>query len=89
MQVNDLSHLSNDHIEREILLTHRQYMIGEAKKHMQDYCHLMMRDTIDPDDTRKSEYQRTGHAKMLCDIVERFESGKSKRIAVVDSSAAW
>jgi predicted phage terminase large subunit-like protein len=81
-KLNDLSHLSNDHIEQEILLTHRQYMIGEAKKHMQDYCHLMMRDTTDPDDTRKSEYQRTGHAKMLCDIVERFESGKSKRIAV-------
>lgn len=80
--IQDLSHLTNDHIEQEILLTHRQYMIGEAKNHMQDYCHLMMRDTTDPDDTRKTEYQRTGHAKMLCDIVERFESGKSKRIAV-------
>lgn len=82
MQINDLSHLSNDHIEKETLLVHRQYMIGEAKKNMSDYCHLMMPDKSDPDDTRKSEYQRTGHARMLCDIVERFESGKSKRIAV-------
>lgn len=80
--MTDLSHLSDDHIKKEILLTRRQIMIGEAKKHMSDYCHLMMPDKSDPDDTSKSEYQRTGHAKMLCDIVERFESGKSKRIAV-------
>ena len=68
----DLSHLSSDHIEQEILLTHRQYMIGESKNHMQDYCHLMMRDPTDPDDTRKTEYQRSGHAKMLCDIVKEL-----------------
>lgn len=78
----DFSHVSTDALEQELLLTHRQYMIGEAKVHMGDYCHLMMRDQQNPDDTRKSEYQRTGHAKMLCNIVERFESGKSKRIAV-------
>lgn len=49
---------------------------------MLDYCHFMMPDEEDPEDTRKTEYQRAGHAKMLCDIVERFESGKSKRVAV-------
>lgn len=79
---NDLSHLTSDHLNQELLLTHRQFMIGEAKNSMQDYCHLMMPDQLDPNDTRKSEYQRSGHARMLCDIVERFESGKSKRVAV-------
>ena len=49
---------------------------------MQEFCHLMMPDEEDPDDAGKSEYQRAGHAKMLCDVVERFESGKSKRVAV-------
>jgi len=80
--MSDLSHLSSDHIEKEILFTHRQFMINEAKDKMLDYCHLMMPDNEAPEDSRKSEYQKSGHAKMLCDIVERFESGKSKRVAV-------
>jgi predicted phage terminase large subunit-like protein len=61
---------------------HRMYLIASSRDSMQDYCHLMMPDVEDPDDTRKTEYQRAGHSKMLCDIVERFEAGKSKRVAV-------
>ena len=80
--MTNLSHLSNEHIEKELLLTHRQYMIGEAREKMKDYCHLMMPDVQNPDDSRLTEYDPAGHALMLCDIVERFESGKSKRVAV-------
>ena len=47
-----------------------------------DYCKIMMPDPENPDDVDQTEYQTAGHAKMLCDIVERFESGKSKRVAV-------
>lgn len=64
------------------MLLHRQYMIGEAKKSMLAFCHLMMPDVVDPNDSLETEYDPAGHAKMLCDIVERFESGKSQRVAV-------
>jgi predicted phage terminase large subunit-like protein len=81
-QINDLSHLTDEQIQQELLIGSRVLMYQKARDHMQDYCHLMMPDTLDPNDTSKTEYDRTGHAKMLCDIVERFESGKSKRVAV-------
>lgn len=81
-QINDLSHLTDEQIQQELLIGSRVLMYQKARDNMQDYCHLMMPDTLDPNDTSKTEYDRTGHAKMLCDIVERFESGKSKRVAV-------
>jgi len=80
--MSDLSKLTDDHLNEELLLRRRQLMIEKARTSMQDYCHLMMPHPEDPDDTELSEYQRAGHASMLCDIVERFESGKSKRVAV-------
>lgn len=80
--MSDLSHLSTDHINEEILYTQRHLLVSSARNSMLDYCHLMMPDPENPDDASKTEYQRAGHAKMLCDIVERFESGKSKRVAV-------
>jgi predicted phage terminase large subunit-like protein len=81
-QMNDLSQLTTEHLTEELGLQQQSFMIGEAKTKMQDFCHLMMPDEEFPDDPTKSEYQRAGHAKMLCDVVERFESGKSKRVAV-------
>ena len=80
--MNDLSHLTSEHIEQEILFTHRNLMVKKARDSMKDYCHLMMPDVQNPDDSRLTEYDPAGHALMLCDIVERFESGKSKRVAV-------
>lgn len=78
----DLSHLTTEQIEEELLIGSRVLMQKKARTSMTDYCHLMMPDVEDPDDVNKTEYQRAGHAQMLCDIVERFESGKSKRVAV-------
>lgn len=80
--MTDLSHLSSEHIEKEILFTDRAIRIGNARNVMRDYCHLMMPDEENPDDSRLTRYDAAGHALMLCDIVERFESGKSKRVAV-------
>lgn len=78
----DLSHLTDEQIQQELLIGNRVLKYQKARDHMQDYCHLMMPDTTDPNDVLKTEYDDAGHAKMLCDIVERFESGKSKRVAV-------
>ena len=76
------SHLTDAELKEMISLEQRSLLIKNAKDKMLDYCQIMMPDIEDPDDVNKTEYQRAGHAKMLCDIVERFESGKSKRVAV-------
>lgn len=78
----DYSHLTDAELKEMISLEQRNLLIENSKKHMLDYCHLMMPDVTDPNDVTKTEYDPAGHAKMLCDIVERFESGKSKRVAV-------
>jgi predicted phage terminase large subunit-like protein len=79
---NDFSHLTDEQIKQELLIGNRVLLFQKARDSMQDYCHLMMPDITDPNDVQKTEYDDAGHAKMLCDIVERFESGKSKRVAV-------
>lgn len=79
---SDFSHLTNEQIEQELLIGRRVLKFKQARDSMQDYCQLMMPDPSDPNDVTKSEYDSAGHAKMLCDIVERFESGKSRRVAV-------
>lgn len=80
--MSDLSHLSLDQIQEEILIGKRVVLQKQARNSMLDYCQIMMPDPEDPNDVDKTEYQRAGHSKMLCDIVERFEAGKSKRVAV-------
>lgn len=80
--MNDLSHVPLENIEEQIRHAESLLKVKQAKTSMQEYCHLMMPDVEHPKDATKSEYQRSGHAKMLCDIVERFEAGKSKRVAV-------
>ena len=82
MLQNDFSHLTDEQIQQELLIGNRVLKYQSARDHMQDYCHLMMPDVTDPNDVEKTEYDPAGHAKMLCDIVERFESGKSRRVAV-------
>lgn len=78
----DFSHLTDEQIKQELLIGNRVLMFQKAREKMLDYCHIMMPDSLDPNDVTKTEYDPAGHAKMLCDIVERFESGKSKRVAV-------
>ena len=82
MKNSDFSHLTDAELKEMISLEQRNLLIKNAKNKMLDYCHLMMPDVSDPNDVTKTEYDPAGHAKMLCDIVERFESGKSKRVAV-------
>ncbi len=82
MAQSDFSHLTDAELKEMISLEQRNLLIKNAKNKMLDYCHLMMPDVSDPNDVTKTEYDPAGHAKMLCDIVERFESGKSKRVAV-------
>ena len=82
MKNGEYSHLSIGQLNELISLESRSLMIDKAKKNMVDFCKIMMPDTCDPNDALKTEYDPAGHSRMLCDIVERFESGKSKRVAV-------
>jgi len=77
-----LSHLTDDHLKQQILITQRQILIKNSRENMVDFCKIMMPDPEDPDDVTKTEYQDAGHSKMLCDIVQGIESGKTKRTAV-------
>ena len=79
---NRLSHLTDDQLKDYITHGNRIMAVKAANDSMLDFCHLMMPDPADPGDAKKSLYQRAGHANMLCDIVERFESGKTTRCAV-------
>ena len=80
--MNDYSNLTDDQLKETILITKRQALIVGAQKKMADFCKIMMPDAEDPDDVDKSEYQAVGHSKMLCDIVENLQSGKTKRVTV-------
>lgn len=78
----DLSHLSEEHIANERMLIKKTLLFKDAGEKMHKFCHAMMPDALEPFNPDKSEYEHAGHADMLCDIVERFESGKSRRVAV-------
>lgn len=78
----DLSHLTDEQLKQEELLIERIVLHKRAYDNMSDFCKIMMPDPADPNDVNKSEYQSVGHSKMLCEIVQNLESGKSRRIAV-------
>lgn len=77
-----LEEKSIEELQAELLLFQRQLRIQDARKSMADFAHFMMPDSEDPDDTDKTEYQRSAPAKLLCDLVEEIEAGRKKRVAV-------
>lgn len=47
-----------------------------------DYIKFTMPDASDPDDATKTRYQVTPQGKLLCEIMEKVESGELKRVAI-------
>lgn len=80
--MTEYSGLSDEQLKEMTLLTQRDLLINSAQDNMADFCKLMMPDSEDLDDVTKTEYKDAGHALMLCDVVQRLESGNDKRIAV-------
>jgi predicted phage terminase large subunit-like protein len=60
----------------------RLLKVKKAREHLFDFMRLMLPDEIVPDDPSLSEYQDTRHGRLLCDVVEKVESGRMHRVAV-------
>ena len=54
----------------------------QAETSLLAYTQLTMPDPRDPEDALKSRYQVTAHGKLLCQIIEKVQTGELKRVAV-------
>jgi len=54
----------------------------QARDDFYTFMRLMLPDPVDPDDSTLSEYEDTRHGRLLCDLVEKIESGELKRVGV-------
>lgn len=77
-----LSAKSDDQLRQELQLLKRQECVLAARDGMLAFGRFMMPDTEDPDDSDLTEYQESAPARCLCELVEDFESGRKKRIAI-------
>ena len=62
--------------------TRRALAIKKAHDELLPYLRLQMPDPQDPSDPELSRYQTTPLARLLCDIVQKVEAGKLKRVCV-------
>lgn len=60
----------------------RMLAYDQARSSFVRFIEVMMPNEEDPTDPERTEYQRTAHGKLLCDIIEGVEKGTEKRIAV-------
>lgn len=80
-----MSHTSTDALDdyaKLIRLKKRQLALMEAKTSLLRYCQLQMPDPNDPDNPDASRFVATPQARLLCQIMEKVEAGKMKRVAV-------
>ena len=71
-----------DQLERNIIAARKQIAFDEAGDSLLRYIQLQMVDPERPYDAAASRYDVTPQAKLLCDIMEKVEQGKMKRVAV-------
>lgn len=80
-----MSQVSTDAIETNrklIRLKKRQLALLEARDSLLRYCEMQMPDPADLDDPDLTRFVATPQARLLCQIMEKVESGKMKRVAV-------
>src|ERR1700749_3664283 len=69
-------------LQDQLKATKRLLKVQEARDHVLPFRQLMMPDASDPDDADKSRMVETPQAKLLCEIIEKMEKGRLKRVAV-------
>lgn len=69
-------------LQAQINTAKRLIAVKAARKSLFSFMKLMLPDELEPDNPDLSEYKDTAHGRLLCDIVEKVESGKMKRVAV-------
>lgn len=68
--------------EQQLKAARRLLRAKQARDDMLTYMQLLMPDPSDPDDATKSRYVVTPLARILCQIMEKVDSGELKRVAV-------
>lgn len=68
--------------EKLIRLKKRQLALMEARDSLLRYCELQMPDPEDPENPDLTRFVATPQARLLCQIMEKVEAGKLKRVAV-------
>lgn len=76
-----MSHEPTNH-QKLIRLKKRQLALLDARDHLLRYCEMQMPDPQDLEDPDLTRFVATPQARMLCQIMEKVESGKLKRVAV-------
>lgn len=80
-----MSHVSTSEIEsgaKLIRLKKRQLALLDARDSLLRYCQMQMPDPVDIEDPDLTRFVATPQAQLLCQIMEKVEAGKLKRVAV-------
>lgn len=69
-------------LQRKLKAVNRLVSVQEARASLLAFTKLMFPDIDDPENAKMTSYQVTPQARLLCELVEKVESGAKKRVAV-------
>lgn len=72
----------SEELERRLKAVNRLVVAREARDSLLTFLQFSMPDTEDVEDAKKTRYQVTPQARLLCEIMEKVERGELKRVAV-------
>jgi predicted phage terminase large subunit-like protein len=71
-----------ERLEQVAKAARRQLAHQDARQSLVRFIEVMMPNEDDPTDVRITEYKRTAHGKLFCEIIEGVEAGRERRVAV-------
>lgn len=71
-----------DRLEKYLVAAKRDLMARDARESMIAYMRYMSPDPDKPNDPMASAYEITPLARLLCQVIEKVDSGELKRVAV-------
>ena len=71
-----------DPVEAQLRIINRLIAARESHDSLLKFAQIMMPDPADPDDAKKTRFEITPQAKLLCEIVEKMERGELRRVAI-------
>lgn len=68
--------------QRQLSLLQRELAAVESRDSMIKYAQFMMPDIADPDDVMRSAYHVEKHHRVICNALQKVESGEWKRLVI-------